>query len=361
MTEVATEELAPHIEDDHIVFRFPDPEHHLELVRLYQEITRPRQGPDFGYRDDLGLWELRFPRPAAQRMEYALELAHPDGGWEMLCDPANERRAPGAFGDKSVFELPAYEEPGWLGRSLERPGTHRAIDVRSRTLRAHLECIIWSPADTDETEPLPILIAHDGPEYDKLSSLTHCLDVAVHDGRLPKMRAALIPPHDRDQTYSASAAYSRVFAHEILRALTAAAPVPHGRSMRVGMGASLGALAMLHIHRRSPATFGGLFLQSGSYFRQRFDKQESHFSRFRRISRFVGEVLTSEHWMHPIDITLTCGTIEENLHNNRAIRTALLQQGYRAELVENPDGHNYVGWRDTFDPHLIDLMARLWT
>ena len=117
---------------------------------------------------------------------------------------------------------------------------------------------------------------------------------------------------------------------------------------------------MLHIHRRSPATFGGLFLQSGSFFRQRFDKHESHFSRFRRISRFVGEVLTNEHWMHPIDVTLTCGTIEENLHNNRATHAALERQGYNALLVENRDGHNYVGWRDTFDPHLIDLMARLW-
>lgn len=359
--EVETQELAPHIEDDHIVFRFPDPDHRLELVRLYQEIKRPRQGPDFSYRQDARVWELRFPVPDAQRMEYALELAHPDGGWEMVCDPANERRSPGAFGDKSVFELPGYSEPQWLAKSVSEAGRHKAVEIRSRTLRTRLECTIWSPAGTNDNDALPLLIAHDGPEYDSLSSLTHCLDVAVSEGRLPKMRAALVPPHDRNETYSASAAYNRAFAHEILPALSSAAPVPHGRSMRVGMGASLGALAMLHVHRRNPASLGGLFLQSGSYFRLRFDKHESQFPRFRRISRFMGEVLTNDDWMHPIDVTLTCGTVEENLNNNRATHQAFQRQGYNSVLVENRDGHNYIGWRDTFDPHLIDLLARLWT
>ena len=126
------------------------------------------------------------------------------------------------------------------------------------------------------------------------------------------------------------------------------------------MGASLGALAMLHVHRRSPATFGSLYLQSGSYFRQRFDKQESGFARFRRISRFMGEVLTAEEWTHPITVTLTCGTVEENLANNRATYAALKDQGYEVKLVANRDAHNWIGWRDTFDPHLVDLVNRMW-
>jgi len=130
--------------------------------------------------------------------------------------------------------------------------------------------------------------------------------------------------------------------------------------MRVGMGASLGALAMLHVHRSNPVSFGALFLQSGSFFRQRYDKQESGFVRFRRISRFMGRVLTTQEWAHPIPIAMTCGTIEENLANNRATRDALVRQGYEATLQENRDGHNWVGWRDTFDPHLVDLLNYVW-
>jgi enterochelin esterase family protein len=117
---------------------------------------------------------------------------------------------------------------------------------------------------------------------------------------------------------------------------------------------------MLYTHRRSPATFGALFLQSGSFFRARFDKQESGFPRFRRISRFAGEVLSTEEWAFPIPVTMTCGRIEENLRNNQAVRSALERQGYEVSFVANRDGHNWVGWRDTFDPYLVELLGRMW-
>jgi enterochelin esterase family protein len=62
----------------------------------------------------------------------------------------------------------------------------------------------------------------------------------------------------------------------------------------------------------------------------------------------------------PIPITLTCGAPEENLANNRAVATALRRQGHTAALHVNRDAHNYVAWRDTLDPHLVDLLARAW-
>jgi enterochelin esterase family protein len=36
-------------------------------------------------------------------------------------------------------------------------------------------------------------------------------------------------------------------------------------------------------------------------------------------------------------------------------------QGYDVDLVENRDAHNWTGWRDTFDPHLADLLRGVWT
>jgi enterochelin esterase family protein len=171
------------------------------------------------------------------------------------------------------------------------------------------------------------------------------------------MRAALIGPVDRDEIYSASAYFARALAQELLPALEPLAPTPRGLRFRVGMGASLGALAMLHAHRRHPALFGALYLQSGSYFRPRSDRQESGFPRFQRISRFVGEVLAGRPFHAPVPVTMTCGSIEENLANNRGMRGALGGQGYPVRLLVNRDGHTWTGWRDTFDPHLADLLA----
>ena len=351
---------APQLVGGQIIFRMPDPDHELKVVNLVQEVMRPRVGPAFEYNEDTRDWRLKFPRPDADRMEYMFELVFADGGNEYVTDPLNSLRAPNPFGDKSVIEFPGYAAPAWLDSDESAGGSRVETLIPSRTLRSELRTIVWTAPGAGEDESLPVLIAHDGPEYDEFSSLTRLLGLAVEAGRLPLMRAVLIGPVDRNQTYSASAAFARAFTYEVLPAVGRFAPAPHGRRMRVGIGASLGGLAMLHVHRHNPASFGALFLQSGSYFRQRYDKQESGFARFRRISRFMGRVLTAEEWAHPIPITMTCGTIEENLANNRATRDALQRQGYDVKLHENRDGHNWTAWRDTFDPHLIDLLAKVW-
>ena len=352
---------APVVHDDAVLFRIVDEHEALSKVRLSQEIQRPRLGPEFLFDKTTKTWSLRFPRPDADRMEYMLVLTHKDGGEEWIPDPANPDRAGGPFGDKSVIEFPGYAAPEWVDAPPIDPQDVLETELKSRTLRAKLRTLIWTTPGQDPESPLPLLVAHDGPEYDALSDLLKLLQKSTAEGALPPMRAALIAPHDRDQTYSASAAYARALSYEILPALGRLAPTPHGRRMRAGMGASLGGLAMLHVHRNNPATFGALFLQSGSYFRQRFDKQESGFVRFGRISRFMGRVLTAQDWAHPIPVTMTCGTVEENLKNNRATFAALERQGYDVDLVENRDAHNWIGWRDTFDPHLVTLLKKVWT
>ena len=62
----------------------------------------------------------------------------------------------------------------------------------------------------------------------------------------------------------------------------------------------------------------------------------------------------------PVPVAVTCGSAEENVHNNRLMARALTAQGYSASLHEGPDLHNYTAWRDAFDPHLTRLLARAW-
>ena len=198
----------------------------------------------------------------------------------------------------------------------------------------------------------PLLVAHDGPEYAEYSGLTRFLDVMSWEERIPPLRAALIQPVDRNETYSASALYAAALARELLPEISKHAP--HKR--RIGMGASLGGLAMLHAHRRHPKLFDGLLLQSGSFFRQRSDKQESTFPRYRRITRFVGTVLRGLEGARTIPVAITCGTAEENRANNEAVAAALRAQGYPAWLALVRDAHNWTCWRDAFDPHLPALI-----
>jgi len=174
------------------------------------------------------------------------------------------------------------------------------------------------------------------------------------------MRAALLHPMRRDEHYSASDAYAEALAGEVLPALARVAPAPPGRRYRAGMGASLGALAMLHAHRQRPATFGGLLLQSGSFFHHRYDHHEIGFEHFQRIRRFMDRVHADREWSHPIPIAMTCGAVEMNLPNNRATSLVLRRQGYPVGFVESRDAHNWTAWRDIFDPHLVNLLMGLW-
>ena len=62
----------------------------------------------------------------------------------------------------------------------------------------------------------------------------------------------------------------------------------------------------------------------------------------------------------PASAALTCGTVEENLHGNRVVRDALAARGWQVTLAEHRDAHNWVAWRDTFDPWLAGLLRELW-
>lgn len=324
-----------------------DPGGSFEAVRLRADL--PLENRDFAREN--GGWVFRLPALRLNRLEYQIEVVSADGTTEVVLDPDNELRAPGAFGPKSVVVAGGYEAPTWLeGPAID--GVRHEITVHA--LGEDLPVTVWSPAEGS----LPLLVAHDGPEYDELSGLTRWSGTMIARERLPPFRVALLPPGQRDEWYSASAHYGRALCSGILPALrrefdTTGAPV--------GMGASLGGLAMLHAQRRWRRHFSALFLQSGSFFLPRFDAHEQRFPRYARIVRFVRGVMRAEGpHPDPVPVAMTCGSEEENLRNNQLMASVLAGQGYPAELHELADLHNYTSWRDAFDPHLTKLLAGIW-
>jgi enterochelin esterase family protein len=240
--------------------------------------------------------------------------------------------------------------PGWLDHPALGGHTERAVvSVLGRSLRLR----VWSPGEGE----LPLLLVHDGPEYATQAALIQWAGAMIESEAVAPFRIALLPPGDRNEWYSASAAYGRALSRRIVPSLRDRFGVA-GRP--VGMGASLGALGMLQAQRAWPGTFGGLFLQSGSFFLPRFDRHESGFPRYRRIVRFARGVLRAAEHADPVPVTMTCGTGEDNIHNNRLIASALSAQGYELTLAEMPGGHDFPSWRDALDPHLTRLLVGLW-
>jgi enterochelin esterase-like enzyme len=199
----------------------------------------------------------------------------------------------------------------------------------------------------------PTLVVHDGPDYARRTPLLRLLAALVAAHELPPHRVALLAASDRGETYSASTPYAR--------ALVAALDDALGRrARRVGLGSSLGALALLHAHRLEPRSFAGLFLQSGSFFRRRTDAQESRFPRFSRIDRFVGTVVNGRDGVRPVPTTITCALDEENYANNAIVAQALASQGYPVDFHAARGRHDWPTWRRALESHLAPLLARAW-
>jgi enterochelin esterase family protein len=348
--EITSTVVGPKVGARTVTFTLADPGHRLAGVELRHELDLPGQDVRFAFDESSESWTLSLPRPPVRRLEYQLCLGYPDGGSETTTDPTNPALTPGAFGDKSVLHLSDYTPPGWLDGEAAWP---TAAELAISTGVGPVEVRVHSP----EQPSRHLLVAHDGPEYDTLAALGSFAATMVRDGRLPPFHLALATPGDRDERYSANPAYARALATVVL-------PELHAKLDTTGpavlMGASLGALAALHIQRRYPDVVGGLFLQSGSFFVPQYDECEKDYVYYRRVTRYIGAVLRGQGTGRQVPATLTCGVLEENVHNNRLMTATLRRQGYPAELHELPDAHNFVAWRDAFDPHLTDLLNRVW-
>ena len=186
-------------------------------------------------------------------------------------DPGPAGRPPrvpagGARAGRHRVDGPGPGQPGTRRRRLRRPlGARAARLPRARLAGLDLAAVVGAarrrrrtrwPASrsaarcsrrrtADADEPLPLLVVHDGPEYVRLARLLDLLDLAGDAATAPlRCRVLLLQPVDRDLAYAASPAYTEALVQRALprgprRWCPTVGPL-------VGLGASLGALALTH-------------------------------------------------------------------------------------------------------------------
>ncbi|WP_328333422.1 alpha/beta hydrolase-fold protein [Kribbella sp. NBC_00382] len=342
------EAIVSAVEGAEVVFRLGDPEHAFTGVRLWEELGLAAEQLEFKP-VEYG-WELRLPRPSVHRMEYLFDIA----GTGMRTDPTNPRVVGGAFGEHSWLPLPGYVEPDWI--TIEPIASSLTPLIIDPTPVGPIDVLLWAPDGIAPTFELPLLLAHDGPEFAAYAGLTHYVGAMVADGTLPPLRLALIRPSSRNLWYAANPEYAEALTQHVLPMLTAS----YRSKKPVLMGASLGALAALYAEWHHPGTFAGLFLQSGSFFTLDTDPQESKFEYYAEVTAFVHEVLDTTAFPSNPAISMTAGTPEENVHNNRVMAAQLTKLGLQVAFDETPDMHNFTAWRDVLDPCLTNLLNRVW-
>jgi enterochelin esterase family protein len=330
-------ELATGIEDDEIVFRLGDPEHAHGEVKVWCDVEL---GIELDMAEVEGGWELRLPLPDLDCLEYLFDV---DG--QLAPDPGNPELVEGAFGPHSWLGMPGYRQPAWLDEPA-RPGRRHQLTI------GKLGVEVWEP-EGHEGDELPLLLVHDGAEMDQYGG------VVRYAATRPPMRVALLAPgRHRDKRYAANPAYAATLVDEVVPAITESFET---RQRPVLLGQSLGALAALHAAWTAPGAFAGLMLQSGSFFTPDLDPQESGYSRFSQVTGFVATVMAARQaGPGRLEVAMTCGTAEENLANNLALRDHLREVGLNVSWGEVRQGHTWTCWRDSLHPHLAELLTRAW-
>ena len=100
--------------------------------------------------------------------------------------------------------------------------------------------------------------------------------------------------------------------------------------------------------------------RSACFLRRRTDGVEPTFAPYQRYTRRVGALLRAPATRTPLRVGITCGALEGNAANNRAMAAALAAQGHLVSHAEVPDLHNFTAWRDALDPHLTDVLLAVW-
>lgn len=338
---------ASHAFGNGVVIRHPDPSHLAPKVTLWSDLELG----DTTFASVPEGWELTLAELPVDRLEYLVSV---DG--DMRLDATQPLVVDGAFGEHSWLPLQDYVEPEWLTWPRIEGETDTA--TLQDTPVGAIDLTVWAPAGALVDEPLPLLLSHDGPEMSRYGGLINYVAAAIGAGVLPRMRVALLHPGARNERYAANPAYTKALTEDVIPHLLSACPSAHPP---VIMGQSLGALAALHAAWTSPTVFGGLFLQSGSFFTPDLDPQESGFEYWTEITSFVRTVFDARAARpHGPRMALVCGTAEENYGNNRLMSAHLSLVGVDLTWGEVRDGHTWTCWRDTLHPHLTELLTTVW-
>ena len=159
--------------------RLDDPERRYAAVRLCSDLHLPIARLP-ARRRRLG---AAAPADSARPARVPARARRPRRGDRDRVRPRQPQRAPGAFGEKSVLAAPGYRPPAWLDEPGV-PATVGGLSVRvlgARRWRSR----VWSPGEGE----LPLLVAHDGPEYAELAGA----DAATPRAMIARGRAAAVP------------------------------------------------------------------------------------------------------------------------------------------------------------------------
>lgn len=317
---------------------------HARAVEILRWINAGVDRDHFVRMAGTDIWYLRLPVEDGGRFEYKLSI-HAHDGEHWILDPANPNRAGDPFGENSVAMTWGYERPEWSIPMGAARGTLDDMHVPSTAFGGARREQVYLPAGYDRDRPYPLVIIHDGGDFETYADLTVSLDNLIAEEAIPPVVAVLIQAGDRMSEYPRGRRHARYVVQDLLPVVSesyAISPHPHDRIL---LGASLGAVASLSTAFRYPGIFGGLVLKSGSFILDREKLSQRPHPVFQRVARIV-EVIRRAPDLTATRAFVSTGELEGLAEENRAMADLLREKGVDVKFQTAWDGHHWHNWRD---------------
>ncbi len=289
------------------------------------------------WRQAAGYWAAAVKLPKDAYIEYALFNADDDDA--RVRDPLNRRRVwNGVNAYNHSFYMPEAKPSPLLrvGRGVPR-GIVTRYEIESHWISARKKRPLYLYAPPNVTEPYPLLVVWDGPDYLRRGRLTQIVDNLIAQKRIAPVGLAMID-HGGAARLSeymmneATLLWLDRFVLPFVRQRLDLSDAPGSWGV---MGASMGGLMALYTGLRVPQVFGNVLAQSGAFQFQVEDRPLPIFEMIR-----LGE-------RQPIRIWQDVGTLEGLLEANQAMSMLLRSRGYDTRYAEFSAGHNYTAWANS--------------
>ncbi|SMX25599.1 alpha/beta hydrolase-fold protein [Boseongicola aestuarii] len=338
----------PLVEPGRVTFVWRGQASRVELARwIYagssRDPFRPLDGTD--------LWVITLPVEDNGRFEYKLAIAH--GAHEdLILDPLNSLKARDPFGANSVCCTFGYERPDWT-RPLGAPaGNLETLSVDSLVFGQTRNEMVYLPYGYTPDRAYPLVVIHDGQEFDSFANLSVSLDNLIYSGDVPGLIAVLIQTDDRMGEYPRGRRHARYLVGDLLPLMTTNYSITADPAKRVLLGASLGAVASISTAFRFPGVFGGLILNSGTFVTDQNKLASRPHPVFHRAARLV-EALQRAPQLPKTRAYVSTGELEGLADENRALATFLQDHGVDVLFNTEWDGHHWHNWRDQLRDGLL--------
>ncbi len=315
-----------------------------DAVRLRHWLKGPVAAPELKRLGESDLWHLTVAIPEGSRIEYKFDVINGGThGW--INDPLNPLVAEDPFGANSVCQAYGYETPDWsLPDEAAPSGRFEDLTIASAAFGEPRAVRVYLPAGYRDDQNYPLVVAHDGEDFEAYAGLATVLDNLIDRGDIAPVVVALTQSPDRMREYVDDLRHAAFLCDELLPQLHARYALSDEAAGRALMGASLGAIASLTAAWRRPGVFGRLLLKSGSFMvtETGFHGRDPVFERIHGVMA----AFRDHPGALPPRIFVSCGLYEGLIKENRALVDFLREHGADVMFVEALDGHHWQNWRD---------------